>query len=355
MGLAVARALQSSGRETVLIDAEPTFGTHTSSRNSEVIHAGIYYEADTAKARLCVRGKHLLYDYCSARNIPHSRLGKLIVATEAVEEQVLEGYRLRALANGVDDLYFVSRQGIREMEPDISAFAALMSPSTGIIDSHAFMLALLGDFEAAGGIFARKCRLDRAMADQDGCVAEIEGGQRFQTKLLINAAGLEAPALAARIEGLPSELVPARRFAIGHYYSLSRRSPFRHLIYPVAVPGALGIHVTLDLSGAARFGPDIRWIDTIDYRFDDSRREEFVAAIKRYYPSINAQDLTPAYTGIRPKISIDGKVISDFDIQSFDHHGIPGLINLFGIESPGLTSSMAIAEEIVAVSEASLT
>lgn len=351
IGLAIGRSMQMSGRETVLIDAEAKFGMHTSSRNSEVIHAGIYYEPQSLKARFCVRGKHLLYDYCVGRAIPHGRLGKLIVSTEPGEDANLERYRLTALANGVDDVRFVSRQELQNREPEVRAEAALFSPSTGIIDSHAFMLSLLSDFETAGGIFARKSRLDRAHIDETGCTVVLDDGETFRTTLLINAAGIDAPALAARMEGLLPEHVPDRRFAIGHYYTLTRRSPFRHLVYPVAVPGALGIHVTLDMAGAARFGPDIRWIDDIDYSFDDSRRDDFAAAIRRYYPPITADDLAPAYTGIRPKIEIDGEVAADFRIDGPDRHGAPGLINLFGIESPGLTSSLAIAEEILAISK----
>jgi len=346
VGLAVARALQLAGHDTILVDAESQFGMHTSSRNSEVIHAGIYYAAGSLKAEFCVRGKHLLYDYCAARDVPHKRIGKLIVATEAGEEDALDGYRSKASANGVDDLRPVPLAELRNLEPEVTARAALFSPSTGIIDSHAYMQALLTDFEAAGGIFARQCTILGAEAESRGFTVILADGERLRVRQMVNSAGLEAPVVAAAIAGLDARHVPERRFAIGHYYSLQRRSPFRHLVYPLPVPGALGIHVTLDLAGTARFGPDIRWLDSLDYSFDDARRADFAAAIRRYCPAISDDDLAPAYTGIRPKIVFDGTMQEDFVISGPDRHGIPGLVNLFGIESPGLTSSLAIAERV---------
>jgi L-2-hydroxyglutarate oxidase LhgO len=346
VGLAVARELQLAGREVVLADAESQFGMHTSSRNSEVIHAGIYYAAGSLKARFCVRGKALLYDYCASRGVPHNGIGKLIVATEDGEEAALDGYRAKAEANGVDDLRPVSLAKLQELEPEVTARAALFSPSTGIIDSHAYMQALLTDFEAAGGVFARRCAVTGAVAESTGFTVILADGERIRVRSLVNSAGIEAPALAATIAGLDARHVPARRFAIGHYYTLAGRSPFRHLIYPLPVPGALGIHVTLDLAGGARFGPDIRWVDAVDYGFDDSRRGDFAAAIRRYYPAVSEEDLVPAYTGIRPKIVVDGAVLEDFVISGPEQHGMAGLVNLFGVESPGLTSSLAIAEAV---------
>lgn len=346
VGIANARALQLAGHDVVLADAEAQFGMHTSSRNSEVIHAGIYYPAGSLKARLCVRGKELLYAFCAARDVPHKRLGKLIVAAQAGEEDILDSYVAKAAANGVDDLRSVSRDELARLEPEVRGTAAIFSPSTGIVDSHRFMAAMLDDFENAGGIFARKTRIERAIAETNGFTVILEDGERLSARRLVNSAGLEAPVFAARIEGLAAEHVPGRRFAIGHYYSLGRRSPFRHLVYPVAVPGALGVHVTLDMAGAARFGPDIRWVDEIDYGFDDSRRQEFLEAIARYFPAIGTDDLVPAYTGMRPKIVVDGKVAEDFVISGPAQHDLPGLVNLFGIESPGLTSALAIAEQV---------
>lgn len=346
VGIAVARALGLAGHEVILADGEAQFGMHTSSRNSEVIHAGIYYPAGSLKARFCVRGKELLYAYCSAREVPHKRLGKLIVATQAGEEEILNSYLAKASANGVGDLRAVSHDELARLEPEVRGTAAIFSPSTGIVDSHHLMAAMLNDFEGVGGIFARKTRVERVIAETRGFTVILDGGERLFVRRLINSAGLEAPVLAGRIEGLAVEHVPERRFAIGHYYGLGRRSPFRHLVYPVAVPGALGVHVTLDMNGAARFGPDIRWVDGIDYAFNDSRRHEFLEAIARYYPAIDANDLVPAYTGMRPKIVVAGKPAEDFVISGPTEHGLPGLVNLLGIESPGLTSALAIAEQV---------
>jgi L-2-hydroxyglutarate oxidase LhgO len=346
VGIANARALQLAGNDVVLVDAEPRFGMHTSSRNSEVIHAGVYYPPGSLKARLCVRGKELLYAYCAARAVPHKRLGKLIVATQASEEDILNSYVAKAKANGVDDLHPVSRDELARLEPEVHGTAAIFSPSTGIVDSHGFMAAMLDDFENAGGIFARKTRIERAVAEASGFTIILDDGECFSVRRLVNSAGLEAPVFAGRIEGLAMEHVPERRFAIGHYYGLGRRSPFHHLVYPVAVQGALGVHVTLDMTGAARFGPDIRWLDEVNYVFDDSRRGEFLEAIARYFPAICTDDLVPAYTGVRPKIIVDGKVAEDFVISGPAQHGLPGLVNLFGIESPGLTSALAIAEQV---------
>lgn len=346
LGLAIARALQRAGHETVLVETEASFGTQTSSRNSEVIHAGIYYPAGSHKARYCVAGREKLYAYCEHRNVPCRRIGKLIVAASLADVSVLADYERRALANGVDDLTWVDQPQIAAMEPAIRAEAGLHSPSTGIIDSHAYMLALLHDFQDAGGVFLPKTAFARAHPAQGGQLVRLSDGTDVQVHWLINAAGHGAPNVAAAIDGLAAENIPDAAFAIGHYYTLRGRVPFNRLIYPVAEAGGLGVHVTLDLAGRARFGPDVRWIETLDYSFDDSRRADFAAAIRRYYPAIEADDLEPSYTGIRPKIGTPGASDVDFRIDGPTSHGRDGVINLFGIESPGLTASLAIADAI---------
>lgn len=344
VGLAVARALQMSGIQTFVIEAHDQFGMETSSRNSEVIHAGIYYPAGSLKAQLCVEGRERLYAYCAARAVPHRRIGKLIVATDEAETGTLEKYRTAALANGVDDLRWVERAELAKLEPAVKAVRALHSPSTGIIDSHAYMQALLDDFEIAGGHLVRGTRIVEGALEDGGIHLRDSRGDVYRARRLVNSAGLQAPALARNLTGFPQQFIPEARFAIGHYYVLAGKSPFSQLIYPVAVAGGLGVHVTLDMGGGVRFGPDVRWIDQADYAFDDSRREEFVAAIRRYYPELDEGALQPGYTGIRPKIDSPGEPSADFAIQGEAVHGVPGLVNLFGIESPGLTSSLAIAE-----------
>jgi len=342
VGLSVARNAQLGGQETVLVEREMQWGMHTSSRNSEVIHAGIYYSTNSVKAELCVRGNQLLYEYCASKRVTCCRIGKLIVANDG-EVEALEAIRDRAIANGVENLRLLAASEIVVMEPEITAKTALFSPGTGIVDSHGFMQALLTDFEAAGGIFARRCAVDSVIVESTGFIVLLADGERLRARAVINCAGLEAPVLAEKIKGLPQQYIPARRFAIGHYYTLRHGQPFKHLVYPIPEPGGLGVHVTLDLAGGVRFGPDVRWIDSINYSFEDTRRAEFVASISRYYPRIDAENLVPAYTGIRPKIVIDGNLHEDFVISGPAQHGIPNLVNLFGIESPGLTASLAIA------------
>lgn len=348
VGLAVARSLQRGGLETVLIEANQSFGMETSSRNSEVIHAGIYYPAGSLKAQMCVRGKHLLYDFCEDHGVPFNRIGKLIVATCDEEVPTLETYLWSAQANGVPDLRWVSQGELSDLEPCVTGVKALHSPSSGIIDSHAYMQALLHDFEMAGGHFVRETRIVEAQVGEDGVSFVDNAGETYHARYFVNSAGLAAPDLAARMHGLREEFVPRSYYAIGHYFVLSGKSPFRHLVYPVAVAGGLGTHVTLDLAGGVRFGPDVAWIDQIDYTFDQSRKASFVDSIRRYYPGLDGERLVPGYTGIRPKISGPGEPAADFVIQTRAAHGIPGLINLFGIESPGLTASLAIAERIAA-------
>jgi len=355
VGLAIARALQCADRQTVLIEAESSFGTQTSSRSSEVIHAGIYYPAGSLKARYCVSGRAKLYAYCKRRDVPHRRVGKLIVAASPADIPILAEYERRAIGNGVDDLTWVDEQRIATMEPAIKSEAGLHSPSTGIIDSHAYMLALLHDFEDAGGIFLRRTAFAAARSARDGHEVRLSDGTEVVVEWLVNAAGHGAPAVAALVEGFSADHIPRPAHAIGHYYALRGRSPFNRLIYPVAEAGGLGVHVTLDMAGRARFGPDVRWIEDLNYAFDDSRRADFVAAIRRYYPDLVMDDLEPAYTGIRPKIGSSDDSNPDFRIDGPDVHGRHGLINLFGIESPGLTASFAIADAVFALTLGDIT
>ncbi len=353
VGLAVARALQLAGREVVLLEKERSFGTGTSSRNSEVIHAGIYYTPGSLKATLCTRGRSMLYAYCHDRGVPYARPGKIIVATSIGEVGILEGYLKTARANGVVDVEWIDAAKLNELEPALQAVRGLWSPSTGILDSHAFMQALLTDFEMAGGQFVRGTTVNSGRVVRGGIELRLidRDVSVAKARTVINSAGLYAPHVARSIEGVPREQVPSPYYAVGHYYTLAGRSPFKHLIYPVAEKGGLGIHLTLDLSGAARFGPDVRWMSGVDYTFDDSRRDDFVSAISAYYPEIRASDLQVGYTGIRPKIVGPGVPAADFCIQDGRTYGAGGLINLFGIESPGLTSSLAIAESVCAIAE----
>ena len=347
VGLAVARELQSRGREVVLVEKESRFGTETSARNSEVIHAGIYYAPGSLKARLCVEGKALLYAWCERHHIPHRRIGKLIVAIDGAEIATLEKYKAWAEANGVHDLEWLDAAQVRQREPEVQAVQGLLSPGTGIIDSHAYMQSLLGDFERMGGLFIRQAPVLGGAALDGGI--EIRLGDAEGTSVLartvVNSAGLHAPALARRIEGIRQAAIPEPRYAIGHYFSLARPAPFKRLVYPVARAGSLGVHVTLDLGGAVRFGPDISWREHIDYAFDAGREADFARAIRSYWPALKDGELQPAFTGIRPKISGPEDPDQDFLIQTVDQHGVPGLINLFGIESPGLTASLALARE----------
>jgi L-2-hydroxyglutarate oxidase LhgO len=342
VGLAVARALAMSGREVVILEAEDAIGTHTSSRNSEVIHAGIYYPEGTLKARSCVAGKRLLYEYCASHGVPHRCCGKLIVASESNQTKELEHILQRANANGVTDLDWFSKEKALHLEPELSCVAALHSPSTGIIDSHALMLAYLGDAEAHGAMLALRSFFERAVV-HNGFTLHVAGSDPIHTRILINSAGLKAPTVAKQIEGYPAEKAPRELYAKGSYYALARRSPFSRLIYPVPEPGGLGVHLTLDLAGQARFGPDVEWVQGIAYDVDPRRAERFYAAIRRYWPGLPDGALLPGYAGIRPKTAGPGEPAADFEIQGPAAHGVPGLVHLFGIESPGLTASLALA------------
>jgi L-2-hydroxyglutarate oxidase LhgO len=348
IGLAVARRLAQAGREVIILEAAEAIGTVTSSRNSEVIHAGIYYPAGSLMARMCVAGKRALYEYCRDHGIPHRNCGKLIVATTPKETEKLQSIRAHAEANGVLDLQTLSGVDARTLEPALNCDAALLSPSTGIIDSHAYMLALRGDAEDAGTACAFHTPLLQAKATA-GRIELDAGGEApmsLECRLLVNAAGLAAPAVARRIDGMPIDLIPPAYLAKGNYFSCSARAPFSHLIYPVPEPGGLGVHLTLDMAGQARFGPDVEWVDTIDYAVDPARAERFYPAIRRYWPTLPDGALMPSYSGIRPKIVPPAVATQDFLIQGPRDHGVGGLINLFGIESPGLTSSLAIADYV---------
>ena len=354
IGLAIARRLAQAGREVIVLEAAEGIGTVTPSRNSEVIHAGIYYKAGSLMARMCVSGKHALYRYCDEHGIPYRNCGKLIVATTAKETEKLDGIRAHAQANGVEGMELLSGAAARALEPQLSCDAALLSRSTGIIDSHAYMLSLRGDAEAAGAAFAFHTPIERATADADTIEIDAGGAQpmTLACRLLVNAAGLSAPAVARLIEGMPLQLIPPAYLAKGNYFSCSARAPFSHLIYPVPEPGGLGVHLTLDMAGQARFGPDVEWVDHIDYAVDPARAERFYPAIRRYWPTLPDGALMPSYSGIRPKIVPPAVASQDFLIQGPRDHGVAGLINLFGIESPGLTSSLAIADYVGELAQA---
>src|SRR6188768_1089833 len=348
VGLAVARKLAQAGREVIVLEEAEAIGTITSSRNSEVIHAGIYYRAGSWMARMCVDGKHKLYRYCAERGIPHRNCGKLIVATTPKETEKLQSIRAHAEANGVEGMALLDGEAARALEPALNCDAALLSPSTGIIDSHAYMLALQGDAEEAGAACAFHTPLVRARATAGRIEIETGGTapMTLECNLLVNAAGLGAPSVARGIEGMPIDLIPSAYLAKGNYFSCSARAPFSRLIYPVPEPGGLGVHLTLDMAGQARFGPDVEWIDAIDYAVDPARAERFYPAIRRYWPTLPDGALMPSYSGIRPKIVPPAVAVQDFLIQGPRDHGVAGLINLFGIESPGLTSSLAIADHV---------
>ncbi|MGQ2981323.1 MAG: NAD(P)/FAD-dependent oxidoreductase [Polaromonas sp.] len=351
VGLAVARALALEGREVMVLEAANAIGTGTSSRNSEVIHAGIYYAPGSLKARLCVEGKQLLYDYCAERGIAHQRCGKLIVATSEAQAAELPGIVAKAAANGVHDLVLLTREQAQVMEPQLACVAAVHSPGTGIVDSHALMLALQGDLEAAAGVVALNSPLAHAQCGPEAIILVADDGTELAATTVVNAAGLQAPALAARFAGLDASLVPRSYYAKGNYFTLSGRSPFSRLIYPVPEPGhqlaGLGVHLTLDLGGQAKFGPDVQWVDSPeDLLVDAARGDAFYAEVRRYWPALADGALAPGYAGIRPKIQPAGAPAADFLIQGPESHGVSGLVNLFGIESPGLTSSLAIARHV---------
>jgi L-2-hydroxyglutarate oxidase LhgO len=353
IGLAIGRALALRGFEAVVLERANAIGKETSSRNSEVIHAGIYDTAGSLKARLCVAGRERLYAYCETHGIAHRRCGKLVVATNAAQCAKLAPIKARAAANGVD-LRLLGASGVHAMEPALHAVAALHSPSTGIVDSHSLMHALHGDLEAHGGALALLSPVVAIDSSRASHVVQVggEAPMELEAGIVVNAAGLWASAVASTIRGLASERVPRARYAKGNYFALTGRAPFTHLVYPVPEEAGLGVHLTLDLAGQARFGPDVEWIepaspDAIDYRVDASRAAVFETAIRSYWPALPAGALQPAYSGVRPKLHARGEVAHDFIVQGPAEHGIGGLVNLYGIESPGLTASLALADEVL--------
>jgi L-2-hydroxyglutarate oxidase LhgO len=348
VGLAVARALALAGREVLVLEAAGAIGTETSSRNSEVIHAGIYYPQGSLKARLCVEGRRRLYSFCETHGVPHKRLGKLIVATEPGQDGKLAAIEAGARACGVDDIRRISADEARALEPSLACVSALLSPSTGIVDSHAYMLALQGEAEAHGAGVAFRTRVCGGAVREDGIALETIDADSARLDLLastvVNAAGHGAQAVARALGGFPETSIPRQLYARGCYFSLARKSPFGRLIYPAPVEGGLGVHLTLDMGGGARFGPDVEWIDRLDYTVDPRRADSFYAEIRRYWPDLRDGELQPAYSGVRPKLSGPGEPAADFRIDGPRAHGVPGLVNLFGIESPGLTASLAVAD-----------
>jgi len=349
VGLAIARELAQAGHEVLVVEAAEGIGTGTSARNSEVIHAGIYYPQNSLKARLCVEGKELLYHYCAERGIAHQRLGKLIVAANPAQTRQLAGIAERARLNGVDDLYQIDGAEAARLEPALRCDAALVSPSTGIVDSHALMLALQGDAENAGAqcVFMTPFRAGRVLPDGEFLLS-FDGAESMEltARRVINSTGLSAPAVARRLAGQPEGLIPPAYFCKGSYFTLAGRSPFTRLIYPMPDSAGLGVHLTLDLGGQAKFGPDTEWVDGEHYDIDPRRADVFYDAVRQYWPDLPDGALQPGYTGIRPKIVGPGEPAADFIIAGPATHGVPGLVNLFGIESPGLTASLAIGREV---------
>jgi L-2-hydroxyglutarate oxidase LhgO len=352
VGLAVARALAKQGREVIVLEAADAIGTGVSSRNSEVIHAGIYYPAGSLKARLCLEGRDRLYEFCEQHGVDHRRCGKLIVAT--TEDQIEELTRIHAAAriNGVW-LDWMDPGTVAEREPELHCVAALHSPLTGIVDSHGYMLALLGDAERHGANLACHTRVGRMWPETAAVLVAVNGEDRpeIRARTVVNCTSLHATLVALSMEGFPPEHAPPTRYARGHYFSLVGHTPFQQLIYPIPDPGGLGVHLTLDLAGQARFGPDVEWIDTIDYSVSMSRATRFYAAIRRFWPGLQDGQLAAAYAGIRPKLNGPGEPAADFLIEGEREHGVRGLINLFGIESPGLTASLAIGDYVADLAE----
>jgi L-2-hydroxyglutarate oxidase LhgO len=348
VGLAVARALALKGREVLLLEVEPHPGTITSARNSGVIHAGLYYAPGSFKARFCVAGNRALYPYLAARGVDHNNCGKLVVANGPEEEKVLQHLLERARANDVDGVRLISSVEVHEIEPEVRCSAALYCPTSGIVDQHNYMHALHGDFENAGGTLVTNCRVESLTRTRHGFLVKTggESATEVDARFVVNSAGLDAVALLSRIDGYARERIPEFHLARGNYFTVAHASPFHHLIYPVPHAAGLGIHSTLDLGKRVRFGPDVEWIDHIDYRVNVARAELFYGAIRRYWPKLADGALVPDYTGIRPKLHGPGEPQPDFRIETQADHGLPGLVNLLGIESPGFTSSMPIGDYV---------
>jgi L-2-hydroxyglutarate oxidase LhgO len=349
VGLACADALARAGHEVVIAEAEVRHGSGISSRNSEVIHSGLYYPPGSLKARACVRGRRLLYDFCERAKVPHRRCGKLVVATQPAQQAALDALLARGTANGVEGLRLIDGDEARRLEPQLACHAALLSETTGIVDGHALMTALLGRAESHGAALALGTRFGGARRFADGWAVQFQdagGAIDLHAKRLVIATGLTAPSDAARIDGFPPARVPPQRYAKGSYFALTGRAPFSRLVYPVPEADGLGVHLTLDLAGQARFGPDVEWVDTPDYDVDPARGDAFAEAIRRYWPRVEAARLRADYAGVRPKIYARGEPAADFDIAGPTKHGLPGVVCLFGIESPGLTAALALAEDV---------
>ena len=354
VGLAIAAKMSRTLQSVLLIEKNQNFGEETSSRNSEVIHAGIYYPQNSLKAKLCVEGKELLYLYCQSRKIPHQRLGKLLVAHGAAEERCLEKTINQAALNGVNDLTWLTEAELKVSNPNLKASAALLSPSTGIIDVHSYMQSLLAELEENKGQFVAQTAFVAAQPNGKGFDVTLNSQgemMKINCNYLINSGGLHSTNLAGNIRGLAKTHIPKLNYCRGHYFSYQGKSPFSQLIYPVPEAHGLGIHASLDMGGQLKFGPDTQYIDTIDYKVSAKLKKKFVEAIQRYYPTIDAERLQPAYSGIRPKLEGPNDGFKDFIIQGADEHNIAGLVNLFGIDSPGLTSSLAIAEYVTSTLE----
>ncbi len=350
VGLAIAAKVSEQFSNVLLIEKNGHFGEETSSRNSEVIHAGIYYPKDSLKARFCVQGKELLYQYCQARHIPHQPIGKLLVAHGEEEEAFLQKTIQIASNNGVDDLIWQSAKQVKQLEPEVAASAALLSPSTGIIDVHTYMQSLLAQFEQNGGLFVANTQLLSAKITEQGFDVELQSVNEVMhvsVKNLINSGGLHSTNVAEQIHGLAAKFIPTLHYCRGHYFSYSGKSPLHRLIYPIPEANGLGIHASIDIGGQLKFGPDTQYIDQIVYSVDEELKSKFYRAIKKYFPNVSLEKLQPAYSGIRPKLQGQDDGFCDFVIQHKEQHGIDGLINLYGIDSPGLTSSLAIADYVV--------
>ena len=348
VGLAVARRLAMAGREVIILESSEAIGTETSSRNSEVIHAGIYYPKGSWKSRLCVEGKKALYRYCQSHGVEHRNCGKFIVATNQEQISELERLKKAAADNGVEDLEWRTPSEVNAEEPAVFCVKALWSPSTGIIDSHGLMLAYQGDAETAGAIIAFNAPVESGSIEEDGINLSIAGDNpvNLKAQIVINAAGLHAQKIAAKFKGLTKNTIPPSYYAKGNYYSLLGKPPFKRPIYPVPEKAGLGVHVTVDLGGQVRFGPDVEWVDDLNYDVDPARADAFYAAVRAYYPDLLDGSIQPAYSGIRPKMQAPGEVARDFLVQGPEEHGVQGLVNLYGIESPGLTASLAIADQV---------